>query len=40
MESNEKHVDAEAQTTSALVFTLPDLEQTSYEHQSLENLVG
>lgn len=40
MESNEKHVEAEAQTTSALVFTLPDLEQTSYEHQSLENLVG
>lgn len=40
MESNEKHVDAEPQTTSALVFTLPDLEQTSYEHQSLENLVG
>lgn len=40
MELNEKHVDAEAQTTSALVFTLPDLEQTSYEHQSLENLVG
>lgn len=40
MESNEKHVDAEAQSTSALVFTLPDLEHTSYEHQSLENLVG
>ena len=40
MESNEKHVDAEAQTTSALVFKLPDLDQTSYEHQSLENLVG
>lgn len=40
MESNEKNLNSEEPKTTELVFTLPDLEQISYENHSLENLVG
>jgi hypothetical protein len=40
MESNEKNLNSEEPKTTELVFTLPDLEQVSYENHSLENLVG
>lgn len=40
MESNEKNLNSEEPKTTELVFTLPDLEQVSYENHSLENLIG
>lgn len=40
MESNEKNLNSEEPKTTELVFTLPDIEQISYENHSLENLVG
>ena len=39
MESNEKNFNPEEPKITELVFTLPDLEQISYENHSLENLV-